>query len=328
MSRFLSILIIGVFLCSVAIAQNKGQVNIFIDSLSFYPGDQIPMKVVVNIPRGAEMLPNSMNESLTSNEIELISMSENEIVSGNTFDTYSYETTITAWEPKSYEIPSLTFTYSKNNQRPIELVSKTYRLQVKAPNISGDSLFLVDIKPIIEEKKLFSDYLIDFFTNPIVQTLLAILCVAGLVVFILRFKKRASSKELSPEEIAINLLEELKQSSLIQDGHFKEYHSKVSLIVRQYIHKRFGIRTLEVPTPIFIHDLKDHPYTDSSTFEPLCIVLKHADLIKFAKASPLNLANTKAIESPLAFIESTKDRMLELEQMATDHKKKEENDEL
>ena len=321
MSHRLAILILFMLGHWFVVGQDKGQVSIFVDSLSFYPGDQIPMRMVVNIPTGAELLNNNVREALEANELELISIEKDEMVNGQNFDTYSFQTVFTAWEPKSHEIPSFDFQYTQNNQKAVTLKSKTYRLQVKAPNISGDSLFLVDIKPIIVEKKYISDYLLEIFTHPITIVLISIGLIVGFIGLILRMRKKAALLEQSPEEMAISMLESLRSSSLIQDGKYKAYHTQVSFITRQYINQRFGIRTLEVPTPIFVHDLSEHSLTDPELFDELSLVLKHADLIKFAKASPLELANQKAIDTPLAFIRSTQQRIIESEQTITNEKK-------
>ena len=152
---------------------------------------------------------------------------------------------------------------------------------------------------------------------------MTIALILGISWLVWKLRKRTVLKEYSPEEIAIKQLDALAASSLIQDNQYKIFHSKVSLIVRQYIHHRFSIQTLEVPTPIFLHELANHTYTETSSFEQLSIVLKHADLIKFAKASPLDLANQKAIETPKIFIEITQKRLVELEQKANTTKNKE-----
>lgn len=299
---FLLLCLIG---CSSSVfAQDKGLANIFMDSTSFLIGDQVSMEVVVNVPAGYTPTFPIIEELLEKEKLEIVSQEEQELIKGNPNYTYKQKFTLTAWEPGTYQIPALKFAY-KNKGALVEFESASLMLRVSAPQVTGDSTYVADIKPILAESLNFLDQLHAFFTHPVVIAVL-ILLLAFLAFFaFMQYQNRAKLiVPKTPEEIALQQLEVLQQSGLLTQQRFTEFHTSISFILRTYLNGRFNIKALERPTSDFLPKLKQHSLLKPSLYEEFETVLEHADLIKYAKASPLDIANKKALSFCFELIES------------------------
>lgn len=289
------------------LAQDKGQANIFMDSTSFLIGDQISMELVVNIPAGYTPTFPIINEILEKEKLEIVDQQERKLIKGKPNYTYKQKFTLTAWEPGSYQIPALSFAY-KNNGELVEFESASLMLSVTAPQVTGDSTYVADIKTILAESPNFLDQLYAFFTHPVVVALL-ILLLAFLAFFALMLYQNRTNYVMAKtaEEIMLQQLKTLEQSDLLGQHRYKEYHTSISFILRTYLNGRFRIKALELPTSDFLPKLEQHRLLDSSLYEEFETVLEHADLIKYAKASPLDIANKKALSFCFELIDSVQE---------------------
>lgn len=304
---FLLLCLIG---CSWGIfAQDKGQANIFMDSTSFLIGDQVSMELVVNVPAGYTPTFPIIEEILKKEKLEIVDQQEQELIKGKPNYTYKQKLTLTAWEPGTYQIPALAFAY-KNNGALVEFESASLMLSVTAPQVTGDSTYVADIKTILAESPNFMDKLYAFFTHPVVVALLILLLAFLAFYAFMQYKNRAKAiSPKTPEEIALEQLEALKQSDLLTQQRYKEFHISISFILRTYLDGRFNIKALERPTSEFLPKLKEHSLLNPVLSEEFKTVLEHADLIKYAKASPLDIANQKALSFCFELIESVQEKI-------------------
>ncbi len=88
-----------------------------------------------------------------------------------------------------------------------------------------------------------------------------------------------------PHERALEALSELEASPLLERGQVKEYHIRVSAILRLYVEERFGVDALELTTTEVLDGLAG-AHVDSGFSEGLRDFLEQCDLVKFAKARP------------------------------------------
>lgn len=181
------------------------------------------------------------------------------------------------------------------------------------------------IKAIQNEPLVYDDF------KPYVVWLLLALLLIGAVIYYLVTRKKSTITEdegiaaLAPFEEAIEKLQELDTKLLWQNNEIKKYYSELTEIVRAYIEKELKIPALEITT----HELVDilsafnkAKTIDASkeTIKKLNALLQEADLVKFAKSTPLSheieedrrdaeevLNNLK----PTPIIEETKDDELE-----------------
>jgi len=309
---FLLLCLVG---CSWGLlAQDKGQANIFMDSTSFLIGDQISMELVVNIPAGYTPTFPIINEILEKEKLEIIDQQERKLIKGKPNYTYKQKFILTAWEPGSYQIPALSFAY-KNNGELVEFESASLMLSVTAPQVTGDSTYVADIKTILAESPNFLDQLYAFFTHPVVIALLILLLAFLAFYAFTQYQNSAKSiAPKTPEEIMLQQLDVLKQSDLLGQHRYKEYHTSISFILRTYLNGRFKIKALELPTSDFLPKLEQHRLLDPSLYEEFETVLEHADLIKYAKASPLDIANKKALSFCFELIDSVRETLTQAAQ--------------
>ena len=111
--------------------------------------------------------------------------------------------------------------------------------------------------------------------------------------------------KLPPHVLAIKALEELKNRKLWQDGKHKLYYSSLTEILRVYIDGRWNIGALEMTTDEIISALRDVelPYDSRSA---LIAILRTADMVKFAKATPDAEENEQSFIDAYYFVENTK----------------------
>lgn len=84
-----------------------------------------------------------------------------------------------------------------------------------------------------------------------------------------------------------------------------EFHTGISWIIRSYLRLRFRVRALEATTNQLL-DRLNYEHLEQSLLLELREVLETADLVKYAKASPLAAANDfslKFIHKMLEYVE-------------------------
>lgn len=164
-------------------------------------------------------------------------------------------------------------------------------ITVEVSNVLVDTLKqkMFDIKPIAVQKASYSW----------IWTLLAlVLLLTGIGAFIYWYLKKNQTKKIevevykTPIEKATSLLNNLEKKELWQKGEVKNYYSELTDIARTYIEEAIEIPAMESTTAELITALKLASQKKKMGLTPetianLEIVLKQADLVKFAKSKPL-----------------------------------------
>ncbi len=88
-----------------------------------------------------------------------------------------------------------------------------------------------------------------------------------------------------PHEDAYEALDDLEGAGLIQRGAVKDFHIRVSEIIRTYVEGRFEVYALEMTTPEVIARL-DSRKLDEEVLGEFASFLDLCDLVKFAKVRP------------------------------------------
>ena len=124
------------------------------------------------------------------------------------------------------------------------------------------------------------------------QTIILSILLLGILIAIGLIWKKRLKADVSYEErpeylkepdiIALEKLDNLDQSELLEKGEIKEFYAQLSLILREYTENSLYIRTLEMTTEEIRHNRPAFPYTDdqiASYFK----ILSGADMAKYAK---------------------------------------------
>jgi hypothetical protein len=210
-------------------------------------------------------------------------------------------------------------------------------IQVEVANVQVDTLKqkMYDIKDIIPSDDSIGDWW---------KYLLVLLLIVGLGALVYwYFKKRQKDKTeeiiyKTPIEKATSLLNNLEKKELWQHGEVKAYYSELTDIVRNYIEEAIEIPAMESTTSELIAGLKvasqkKKMKLSQETIENLFVVLKQADLVKFAKSKPLEFEITEdrkkieraivTLDKAIPILVENKDEMLLNEMQRQQQLKKE-----
>jgi len=105
--------------------------------------------------------------------------------------------------------------------------------------------------------------------------------------------------------VAIEALEKLRNEKLWQNNKHKQYYSGLSDILRTYLAGRFEVGAMEMTTDEIADALREVDIEHKSKMD-LLSVLRDADLVKFAKATPEASENELAYDKAFYFVENTK----------------------
>lgn len=217
---------------------------------------------------------------------------------------YTRDIKITAFDSGSFNIPPFQFIIQSKGQTDSLL---TNPLKIYFRNVVVDtSQAPKDIKNvrIIPEPILPSDYTWLWW-------LLLLLPLAGLLYYLLKMKKPAAEPVAPPAPVipphikAKEELDKLEQEKLWQKDQHKNYHSRLSEIVRTYIEGRFGLPALEQTTNELLPVIKKSPALKQEDFENLAQMLQLADMVKFAKYTPISTENELSMKNAKLFTLNT-----------------------
>ena len=153
------------------------------------------------------------------------------------------------------------------------------------------------------------------------QQLLILLIIlfigAGIYSYFKWFKKgemplKKKKKIIPPYDEAMMKLTQLKAEHLWESGQDKEYFTRLTDILRNYIDRRFSINAMEMTTGQIIDVLRRNEET-MPVNEQLNKILEMADFVKFAKMRPLPEDNEVAYQRAINFVNETKPIVIENE---------------
>ncbi|HNR20872.1 MAG TPA: hypothetical protein PKN75_13720 [Bacteroidia bacterium] len=269
-------------------------------------GQQTKLHLVVTHPKSVQVqfpfVPDTLSkvEFISKSKIDTISSDANNI-------TRKQDITLTAWDSGFYVITPFIFTY-KNAGDTTSLTAETQPLLLTTNVIPVDTTKAIrDITKPIAVGLSWQEML------PYIIAALAVLLIIG-IIYYLKKRKVAVPEIITPKIplkpahiIAIAELDALKEEKLWQQGYFKQYHTRITEIIRAYLGRRYNVDALEMTTDdILNHSQINH--LNNTNFEQVKYLLQLADLAKFAKAQPLALENEQALSSAYLFVDATKEQ--------------------
>jgi hypothetical protein len=216
--------------------------------------------------------------------------------------------TITSFDAGTYTLPPFSLGTTGG-------VLKTNELTLHVETVKVDTTkSIYDIKQPLAVNYTFFDWLRDNWLW-VVLPLLGILLIIGLIWYYRKQPKKdvivaVAKPGLPPHIIAINKLKELREKKLWQQGEVKQYYIELSDIIREYLEKRYVIKTHEKTTDEIFASLK-YMNIDRENKNMLRKILMLADLVKFAKEKPLPAENEQCIENAITFVLETQQELTE-----------------
>ena len=277
-------LILFLFISNFVFAQTA-----ILDTNSVLIGEQINFSISNTISK-TEVWPNY--EEFLVEGVEIID--EGNIDTSE--NLISQKFIITAWDSGSYYIPPISFSAN----------SKTEGLLLNVQTIIlEEGAELKDIKKPMEAPIGWSD----------IWPWILVFIVLILVIFLIKkyaFNRKEKVKIKKQEVIipaditALKQLKKLDKSKLWQTGNVKEYHAKISEIIRRYTENRFNFIALELATDEIISELKSK--VNNEQLASITILLQRADLAKFAKSKPDEDENKESMQLAKHFVGQTKEK--------------------
>ena len=270
-------------------------------------GDQVTLNLSFSFPAGTQVVWPSIKDTILGN-IQVISRTK--VDSSWSTDKKNLKLTqdlrLTCFDSGFYTIPSIRFYYRN-------LPDTTIKFELTGLQVLTVHTMTVDttkaIRPIKGPVKVgFSilEYL------PWIIAGMWFLAIVGFLLYYFIKKRRGEpifllrpNVKYQPHELALMELEKLRARKLWQAGKMKEYHTELTNILRKYIEDRFHIMAMESTSEEILDNLEEMTIIRKEWREILREVLSMADLVKFAKYSPMPEEHERSMEYAVDFINIT-----------------------
>lgn len=314
MKKFLYALMWAVLaLFSMNARAQSAKASATIDTSNIMIGDHTHLKLQCSFPAQALIQWPVIGDTLTSNIEVLAKQGPDTVTQSDPKQiVLSQVLTITCFDSGSFAIPPVTFSYRLKGD------TTTYREFTQPVLLNVNTVAVDTTQPIKDIKEpLKAPLTLQELLPWIGGGLLSLAVIALIIYIIIRRKKKkplfsALRKPALPAHTeALQALEKLRQERLWQQGQIKEYHVRISDIIRVYIEKRWNIAAPEMITPELIEALSDLQDLNQEIMNHLKTILDLADRVKFAKFQPLPDENDLSLRESILFIEKTADRSAE-----------------
>ena len=273
----LKILFFLLLMCTLTYAQ---KVSVATDTTNIRIGEQFLFKIVIKDTANV-IFPEKL-ENLTS--LEVVKDVKIDTFKNSLIKKYL----MTGFDSGAFYIPTQQI-FIKNRA----YLSDSVLINVATVAVDTTKQKMFPIKAIQSEPLIYDD-----FKPYIIWVVLAILLI-GLFIYYLKNRKKPEIKEveiintLPPFEEALEKLQELDNKLLWQNNEIKKYYSELTEIIRVFIEKELEIPALEITTHELVSLLSDYNNPKNikpakETIRKLNALLQEADLVKFAKSTPLS----------------------------------------
>ncbi|MDG1112074.1 MAG: hypothetical protein P8P78_04450 [Flavobacteriaceae bacterium] len=300
------------FLLLVSTLTYSQKVSVAIDTTDIRIGEQFLFKIVIKDTANV-IFPEKL-ENLT--KLEVVKDVKIDTFKNSLIKKYL----MTGFDSGAFYIPSQQI-FIKNRA----YLSDSVLINVATVSVDTTKQKMFPIKSIQSEPLVYDD-----FKPYLIWVVLALLLI-GLLIYYLKTRKKPETKEidtintLPPFEEALEKLQELDNKLLWQNNEIKKYYSELTEIVRVFIEKELEIPALEITTFELVSMLSDYNNPKNinitkETVRKLNALLQEADLVKFAKSTPLSheIEEDRRVAEkvlndlkPIPLIEETKENELE-----------------
>lgn len=285
----------------------KVSVKSNIDSTNILIGDQIKMTFEIEKPKDIDAIFPNVPDSF-SKSVELVSQTKIDTfkVSDKDREKLIKSYFITSFDSGVFIIPP--FYFKLKNGRVLDSVA-TSQMAFKVYGMKIDTTKgPVDIK---------IPYSAPLTLKEVTPYILGIILIAAIIFFIfyyIKWKKKnvplfsIPAKPAEPAHIiALRELDRIKEQKLWQQEKLKQYYSEVSDTIRIYIQNRFDINAMEHTSAETLDIFKIRKnLADNKSIDQLQHILSLADLVKFAKYTPLTDDNNLTLMNAYFFVNQTK----------------------
>ncbi|MGN1375967.1 MAG: BatD family protein [Prevotella sp.] len=290
----------------ISVLPVNGQVSVeaCIDSLQILVGEQTDLVVTVKAPKQARItFPVFQPSQYITSGLEVLDCTKGDTtVLDNDKVAVTRKYTLTSFDENLYYIPSLTV--SVNGKK-----YKTSNLALKVLSIPVDTLHPEKFFPPkdVQDNPFEWDEWSSLFWLSVVIMILSV----TLYYLWTRLKQNKPViekvrfvKHVPPHQKALTEIEQLKNNAGIINDNQKEYYTRLTDVLRNYIRERFGFNAMEMTSTEIILRLQNEK--DKGMIDELKELFTTADLVKFAKYSALVNESDANLVNAIDFINTTK----------------------
>lgn len=301
MVKYLLKYFIILLLLSINLSAQSISAYASVDSSDYLVGDYITYSLEIRADKNIEVTTPFIRDSLKKfeiiKEVAPLIKEEDNIKSS----TYSY--IISFYDSASVTISPISVRYKiKGDNQEKVVLSNPVAITVHTVVLEQQA----DIKDVKEPLTIPLDW--KFI---LLITLIVIIILAAAFYFYRKYKKKKAEQPVKKKIIripahvrALSALSNLENEKLWQKGMVKEYHSKITGIVRGYFEERFNLPALELTTSEQMLQLKKVSAAES-IFSITNEFLSNADLVKFAKFQPLPSVNETMMKQAKEIVTQT-----------------------
>ncbi|HEY3372840.1 MAG TPA: hypothetical protein VGK10_18470 [Prolixibacteraceae bacterium] len=283
------------------------KVKASIDSTHMLIGDQMKLTLEIEKPKDMDIQFPTVPDSISS-QIEVIKRLPIDTFKLDNKDRerLSQSILISSFDSGSHVIPPFYFKL-KHNQIADSIATNAMIFNVLTMKIDTTK-GPVDIKV---------PYGAPVTLKEITPYIMGIILIAAIIFFLfyyLRWKKKnvpLFAKPEKPQEpahvVALRQLDHIKAQKLWQQEKIKQYYSEVADTIRTYVENRFNIPAMEQTSAETIGIFKQNKeLIDGNSLNEIQHILSLADLVKFAKYTPLPDDNNLTLMNAYFFVNQTK----------------------
>lgn len=302
----ISAIILSFFACAATSAAPSVTVTAQLDSAWILMGKQTSLHLQIVQPAGTLGTWVDDDAPTLVPEVEIISrLTADTVDLGNNRVQIDREWILQSFDSGAYILPEIAYAVGTDTFR-------TRQLALKVVPVPVDTLTTIhDYAGTIAPERKFWDFLPDWISEYIWWYILGLVAIAGVILYFVLRKKDikavfiAPPKPIPPYEAAMQQLEALRVRKLCEHGQEREFYTRLTEILREYLDKRFGINAMEMTTSQIKAAIQANESTRMSA-KLMNRTLEMADFVKFAKMRPLPEDNTRAFNSAVQFVEETK----------------------
>ena len=269
-------------------------------------GDQIHLRLKVKAEQGIKVVFPSLQDTVTKG-VEIISGPVRDSIrekDGRMLFRESY--VVTAFDSGYYVIPEIPIKIEREDYTqtlrtdPLALIVNTYEVDkekyfdIVMPQ--GAPWTLGELLP----------YLLWIWGGVVVVVLV------GLLIIRLRSKGTLFGGEkevIPPYVLAIQALDGIREEKLWQQGRPKEYYTRLTDVLRGYMEGELNVSAMEQTSNEILTSLEEVAEVSPGERKKLGELLEMADLVKFAKATPLLDEDRRNLDVAYEFVQHTNEQV-------------------
>jgi len=275
-----------------------------IDSLQMLIGEQTILHLKATTRRGSKVqMPSFKPSQQLTPGVEVVEQSQGDTAQiGDDRMVVSRDYTLTSFDEKVYVIPALNVKIDGKNYHGNPLALKVFTVPVDTVHPNQ----FYPPKGVQDNPFLWSEWSSMFWLS----VLMLIIC--GAFVYLRNRLKNNKPiitririiKRVPAHEKALNEIQVIKQQHTENLETQKEYYTRLTTTLREYIVSRFGFNAMEMTSAEIIDRLRSAG--DQKMIDELRELFQTADLVKFAKYETQINENDANLVNAINFIDQTK----------------------